>query len=99
MDIVVGGGLVTAATVILAFILNRAAAWAGLELSVLAKKLVVFAVAVGLTGYSAYSGGLPQFPTEDPMLLATFLLTFASAVFKVAQPVYDTIWTALLEAE
>ena len=98
MDIVVDGTLVTLATVILAFILNQAAAWAGLELSELAKKLVVFAVAVGLTGFSAYRGGLPVPPSGDPMELAAFLLAGATAVFKVAQPVYDKIWQELIKA-
>lgn len=98
MDIVVDGGLVVAATVILSFVLNQAAAWAGLELSELARKLVVFVVAVGLTGYSAYQGGLPVPPSGDPMELAAFLLAGAAAVFKVAQPAYDKIWQGLLRA-
>mgnify|MGYP001560938705 FL=1 len=98
MDIVVDGGLVVAETVILSFILNQAAAWVGLELSALARKLVVFVVAVGLTGYSAYQGGLPVGPSGDPMELAAFLLAGATAVFKVAQPVYDKIWQGLLRA-
>ena len=98
MDIVVDGSLVVAATVILAFILNQAASWAGLELSLFAKKLVVFAVAVGLTGYSAYRGGLAVFPTDDPMALAAALLAASTTVFKVAQPVYDRIWSGLVDA-
>ena len=98
MDIVVSGTLVTAVTVILGFILNQGAAWVGLELSALAQKLVVFVVAVGLTGYSAYQGGLPVPPSGDPMELAAFLLAGAAAVFKVAQPVYDKIWQGLLRA-
>ena len=98
MNIVINGTLVTVVTVVLAFILNQGAAWAGLELSTLAKKLVVFAVATGLTGYTAvHSGGFPL-PTDDPMALATALLAYSTAVFKIAQPVYDQIWTALLEA-
>ena len=98
MEIVVNGTLVTAATVILAFILNQVASWAGLELSEFAKKLVVFVVATGLTGYSAYNGGLPIPPSGDPMELALFLLAGSTAVFKVAQPVYDKIWQSLLRA-
>ena len=98
MDIVVDGTLVTLATVVLAFILNQAAAWAGLELSELAKKLVVFAVAVGLTGFSAYRGGLPVPPSGDPMELAAFLLAGATVVFKTAQPLYDKIWQELIKA-
>jgi len=97
MDIVVSGALVTAASVILAFILNQGAAWAGLGLSELAKKLVVFVVAVGLTGYTAYQGGI-SLPSGDPMQLSVALLAYATAVFKVAQPLYDKIWQNLLAA-
>ena len=98
MDIVVDGGLVTVATVILAFVLNQAAAWAGLEVSELAKKLVVFAVAVGLTGFSAYKGGLPVPPSGDPLELAAFLLAGATAVFKASEAVYDKLWQGLVKA-
>ena len=98
MDIVVDGTLVTAATVILAFILNQVAAWAGLELSVLAKKLVVFVAAVGLTGYSAYQGGFPLPTGSEPFELGFALLASATAVFKVAQPIYDSIWKKLIAA-
>ena len=99
MDILVDGSLVVAATVILGFILNQAVTWAGLELSELAKKLIVFAVAVAITGYSAYRGGLPVPPTGDPMTFAAYLLAAAGAVFKVAQPIYDTIWQGLVRAK
>jgi hypothetical protein len=98
MDIVVSGGLVTAVTVILAFILNQGLKWAGIEISELAKKLVVFVVAVALTGYSAYQGGLPVPPSGDPMELAAFLLAGATTVFKVAQLVYDKLWQGLVKA-
>ena len=98
MDIVVDGASVTALTVIVAFILNRGAAWAGLELSTLAKKLVVFVAAVGLTGYSAYNGGFESLPFEDPLALASALLAQATVIFKVAQPVYDKIWQGLVRA-
>ena len=98
MDIVVDGTLVTVATVILAFILNQVAAWAGLELSVLAKKLVVFVAAVGLTGYSAYQGGFPLPVGSEPFELGFALLASATAVFKVAQPIYDSIWKKLIAA-
>ena len=98
MDIVVDVTLVTAATVILAFIVNQGAAWAGLELSTLAKKLVVFVVAVALTGYAAVHQGSLPLPTDDPMALAAALLAYSTAVFKAAQPVFDKIWTGLLNA-
>ena len=98
MEIIVDGGAVTVATVILAFILNQAAAWAGIELSELARKLVVFVVAVGLVGYFAYRGGFALPASGDPMELAAYLLAAATTVFKVAQPVYDKIWQGLLRA-
>mgnify|MGYP001600949853 FL=1 len=98
MDIVVDGTLVTVATVVLAFLFNQIAARFGLELSQLARKLVVFAVAIGLTGYSAYKGGLPLPPSGDPMELALFLLSSGTVVFKVAQTVYDRIARDVFEA-
>ena len=98
MDIIVDGGLVTVATVVLAFLLNQVAARFGLELSELAKKLVVFVAAAALTGYSAYRGGLPLPPAGDPMELALFLVAQAGLVFKVAQTVYDRIARDIFEA-
>ena len=98
MEIVVNGTLVTVVTVILGFILNQGAAWAGLELSTLAKKLVVFAAAVGLTGYSAYQGGFPLPTGAEPFELAFALLASAAVVFKTAQPIYDLIWQKLIAA-
>ena len=63
MDIVVPAGLVTAATVIVAFVINQALKWAKVELSETVKKGIVFAVATGLTGYFGYRAG---FPLGDP---------------------------------
>ena len=91
MDIVVNAGLVTVATVFLAFFFNQVATRLGLELSELARKLIVFVVATAITGYSAYSGGLPLPPTGDPMQLVIFLLGAATTVFKASQVVYDKL--------
>lgn len=99
MDIVVDGGLVTAAVVILSFVINQALVWAGVSVSTLAKKLVVFAVSIGLVGYSAYQGGLSLPVSGDPIALGTALLAYATAVFKVSQPVYDRLWQGLLAAK
>jgi hypothetical protein len=99
MDIVINWSLVTAASVILGFILNQVAAWAGLEISQVAKKGVVFAVALALSGYFAYSGGfdLPD-PAADPAVFALALGSIATSAFKVAQQVYDRFWVNLVAA-
>jgi len=99
MEIVVNWAVVTVATVILGFILNQALTWAGVSLSAQVKKLIVFAVAVGLSGYFAYSGGvsLPD-PGADPFQFAAALLAMSAAVFKTAEVVYDKLWTGLVNA-
>lgn len=98
-EIVVSGGLVTAGTVVLAFVVNRALVHFGVSLSIEAKKIVAMATAVGLTGFSAVQGGIPLPESNDPLVLGTYLLVAALSVFKAAQPVYDILWKALLEAE
>ena len=99
MDIVVPAGLVTVATVVLAFVINQALKWAKVELSETVKKGIVFAVATGLTGYFGYQAGFPLGdPAADPMGFALALLAAATAVFKVAQPIYDRVWQGLLAA-
>jgi len=101
-EIVVNWTLVTAATVLLAFVVNQAAAWGGLELSATTKKGVAFGVAVLLSGYFAYSGAnggfnLPD-PGADPAVFALALLSLATTAFKVAQQVYDKLWLGLIDA-
>ena len=99
MDIVVSEGAILVATVILSFIVNQGLVWAGVSLSELAKKLVVFTAATGLTGLAAYKGGLALPVGGDPMVLATALVANAGLVFKAAQPVYDRLWKGLLNAK
>ena len=98
-EIVVSGGLVTVGTVILAFIVNRALVWAGVDLSTRAKKIATFVVAIGLTGFSAVQGGIPLPESNDPLKLGIYLLVAGLSVFKSAQPVYDLLWKGLLDAE
>jgi hypothetical protein len=98
MDIVVDGGLIVLGSVLLAFVFNQGAKLLGLEFSELSKKLIVFSVAVGLTGYSALKGGVTV-PAGDPFETAVFVLGFATSVFKVAQSVYDRLWRPLSEAK
>ena len=98
MDIVVDGTLVVVATSILAFLLNQVALRFGLELTESQRKLVVFTVAVGLTGYSAYQGGLPLPAAGDPLEFALALVGQAGIVFKSAQVVYDQILRGVFEA-
>ena len=97
-EIVLNGGLVTVATVILSFLFRQVLVWRGIELSELATKLIVFTVAVGVTVYSAHQGGLPVPPSGDPMELATFLLAMATAEFKVAQELYDRLLKDILSS-
>jgi MFS-type transporter involved in bile tolerance (Atg22 family) len=98
MDIVVNAGLLTVATVFLAFFFNQVATRLGWKLSELARKLIVFVVATAVTGYSAYQGGLPLPPADDPMQLAVFLLSITTSVFKVAQVTYDKLLKDVFEA-
>ena len=104
-DIVVSAGLVTGATVVLAFILNQGysviANWlyklSGGKISLPAlgetgKKAVVAGVSLGLTGYS----GLALIPAGSPPEL---LLAYGAAVFKASQTIYDRIWVGLLKAK
>ena len=98
MDIVINWSIVTVATVILAFVLNQALKWAGVELSANVKKAIVFAAAVGLSGYFAYAGGVELPDPSDPFAFAAALLGMATAVFKAAQAIYDKLWQGLLRA-
>ena len=97
-NIVVSETLAIAVVVISGFIVNRAAALAGLKLSELAKKLVVFVLATAAAGYAAYQGYVPV-AGDDPLALAVSLVANAGFIFKAAQPVYDRAWKALLAAE
>ena len=99
MEIAVPAALVTAASVIVAFVINKALAWAGVKLAEVYRKGIVFAVAVGLTGYFGYQAGFPlPDPGADPVQFSLALLAASTAVFKAAQVVYDRIWQALLES-
>ena len=99
MDIVVPSFVLTAATVIAAFILNQALAWAGVEVSLTLRKGIVFVVAVALTGYYGLQSGLPlPDPNADLFAFTAALLAGATAVFKAAQVAYDQIWKGLLSA-
>ncbi len=99
-NIVVSESLVIAFTVILGFVINQAAAWAGVNLSETAKKAVVFVVATGLTATALVQAGvdLPD-PLADPMNFAIALLSLATLNFKIAQPVYEKLWRGLLKAK
>ena len=97
-EIVVVEGLVIAFTVILGFIINQAAAWAGFSFSEVAKKAVVFVVVTGLSAVAMVEAGLPELPdvAADPIGFALALLSVAVLNFKIAQPVYDKLWKGLL---
>ena len=97
-EIVVNWSIVTGASVLLGFIINQALAYFDISLSSQYKKLIVFLVAVGLSGYFAWSGGYDLPGVEDPMVFALALLSLAGSAFKVAQQVYDVIWQNLLKA-
>jgi len=100
-EIVVSEGLVIAATVILGFIVNQAAAWAGFSFSDNAKKTVVFGISVGLSAFAMAEAGLPELPdvATDPLVFALTLLSVATLNFKIAQPVYTKLWKGLLKAK
>jgi hypothetical protein len=98
-DILIDWVLVTGIATVLAFVINQAAAWGGLEVSIPVKKGVAFAVSLGLAAYFAFQGnlGLPD-PAVDPMAFAVALLASATLVFKAAQQVYDRVWSGLISA-
>ena len=98
-EIVINWSIVTGASVLLGFIINQGLAYFDIDISSQAKKLVVFGVAVGLSGYFAVSGGydLPD-PGADPAVYALALLSLATSAFKAAQKVYDVIWQNLVRA-
>ena len=100
-EIVINWSIVTAASVLVGFVINQALAYFDINLSGRAKKYVVFAVAVGLSGYFALSGGydfyLPD-PGADPAVYALALLSLATSAFKTAQVVYDKLWSSLVAA-
>jgi len=98
-EIVVNWTIVTGASVLLGFIINQALAYFDVDLSGQAKKVIVFLVAVGLSGYFAWSGGY-ELPIagDDPMVFALALVSLAGSAFKVAQQIYDVIWQRLLKA-
>ena len=98
-EIVINWSIVTAASVLLGFIINQALAYFDIDISGQDKKYVVFGVAVGLSGYFAYNGGydLPD-PAADPSVFALALLSLATSAFKAAQAVYDKLWQALVKA-
>ncbi len=99
-EIVVNETLVIGATVILGFVINQIAAWAGIEVSANAKKGIVFVVAVGLSAFAMFEAGLPDLPdvAADPTGFGLALLGVATLNFKIAQAVYDRIWQGLLRA-
>ncbi len=98
-NIVVSEGLVVFFTVLLGFIFNQVAALLGLKLSSGVKKGVVFVVATVLSAAALLEAGveLPD-PLLDPMNFAVVLLSLATLNFKIAQPVYDRLWKALIKA-
>ena len=97
-EIVINWSIVTAASVLLGFIVNQALAYFDVNLEAQYKKLVVFIVALGLSGYFAWSGGYDLPGAEDPMVFALALASFAGSAMKVAQQIYDRLWTALVKA-
>lgn len=100
-EIVVSEGLVIGATVILSFVINQAAAWAGFKFSDAAKKAVVFGTSIGLSALAMSQAALPELPdvASDPTGFGLALLGVATLNFKIAQPVYDRLWKGLLKAK
>lgn len=91
--------LVAGIATVLAFVINQAAIWAGLDISGNVKRAVAFAASLGLAAFFAYQGdlGLPD-PAADPMAFALALLASATLVFKAAQQIYERVWENLVSA-
>lgn len=98
-EILVDWALVTGYAVVLAFVLNQAAAWVGYEASVRVKKYVAYFSALGLATYFALQGdfGLPDY-TVDPVEFLFALGGVSTLVYKAAQEIYDRIWSNLINA-
>ena len=91
--------LVIGLATVLAFVINQAAAWAGLRISGDVKRGVAYAVSLGLATYFAYRGdlGLPD-PAADPWAFGAALLAAGTLVWKAAEQVYDRVWEKLVSA-
>ncbi len=98
-EVLIDWVLVAGIATVLAFVINQAALWAGLEISGNVKRGVAFAVSLGLAAFFAYQGDLdlPD-PAADPMAFALALLAAGTLVFKAAQLIYERIWENLVSA-
>ena len=99
MEIVINWGIVTGATVLLAWVVNSGVPLLGrlfkrpIDLSEGVKKAVAFGSAVGLTYAFAPMMPLPD-PASDLYGFVGALFLQAESVFKASQEVYDHIWKA-----
>ena len=98
-DVLIDWALVSGAAVVLAFVVNQLAAWAGYEAPVNVRKGVAFVVALGLSTYFALQGdfGLPDY-TVDPVEFLFALGGVSTLIYKASQEVYDHIWQGLVAA-
>ncbi len=109
-EIVIDLGLLTAATVVLGFVLNQGYTlvagvlrkrWPRIpeKISSTGKKGVVFLTAVGVTIVSADLGFIALPPVADnPAAYASALVGYIGVAFKTAEDVYDHFWQALVAA-
>lgn len=98
-EIVVPEGTVVFLTIVLSFIFNQVLALLKLKPTEATKKAVAYIFAVGVTAYFGYEQGaflLPDF--SEPIQASLSLLALATLNFKMAQPIYDRLWKALLAA-
>jgi len=100
MEIVIDWGIVTLLTVPLGYLANLALGWVagklGKEYGTIAKKVVVYAGAIGLAFYFAFEQGASLPPIgDDPGGFILALAMLATLAFKVAQEIYDRLWQKL----
>ena len=98
-EVLIDWAVVSGAAVVLAFVINQAAAWAGLEISGNVKRGVAFGASFALAGYFALQGdlGLPDF-AADPVEFAFSLMAVSVLVYKAAQQIYERVWENLIAA-
>ena len=98
-EVLIDWAVVSGAAVVLAFVINQAAAWLGYSASDNVRKGVAFSASFALAGYFALQGdlGIPDFDA-DPVAFAFALMGASVLVYKAAQQIYDRLWQGLLDA-
>ena len=98
-DILIDWAIVSGAAVVIAFVVNQFASWAGYSPSPGVKSGVAFGASLLLAAYFSLQGdlGLPDYAV-DPVEYLFALAAVSTLVYKAAQQIYDRIWSGLIDA-